>query len=259
MILTASSTARLRCLAIATTLLFTLNLPAQDKTGDPKPAPMHRSYETAGYVLKTYRLTSVTQQNDANEILIAIRNVIDPSVKIYLVASQNAIVVNATPDQQEVAQTVIRELDRLKPTYRVRYTISEIDNGKRSGVQHYAMNLFDGQRGMMKQGSKVPVITGSSSPTDKTTTVYQYLDIGMNFDVTATRAGDVITLKNKVEQSSVAEQRTMASGAQEPVVRQAVYEGMSTVAIGKPTIIGSMDVPDSNRRIEIEVLVELAS
>ncbi len=244
---------------VATFLLPNFTLGAQDSPASAKPAPAHKAWDTSNNVLRTYHLASVTQQNDANEILIAIRNIIDPSVKIYLVANQNAIVVSASPDQQEVAQTIIKELDRLKPTYRIKYTLSEIDNGKRSGVQHYSMMSFDGQRNVVKQGSKVPVITGSSNPADKTSTVYQYLDVGMNFDTTATRAGDTITLKNKVEQSSVAEVSTMSSGAQEPVVRQSVFEGVESVALGRPTVIGSFDVPDSTRRVEIEVLVELAN
>src|ERR1700739_3092579 len=39
--------------------------------------------------LQMIPLTNVGQQNDANEIVVAIRNVLDPSVKIYLVPSRN--------------------------------------------------------------------------------------------------------------------------------------------------------------------------
>ena len=48
--------------------------------------------------VQTFYLTNASQQADANEILVALRNLLDPSVKIYLVATQNAIVMRATTD-----------------------------------------------------------------------------------------------------------------------------------------------------------------
>ena len=49
--------------------------------------------------VQTFYLTNASQQADANEVVVAIRNLLDPSVKIYLVPSQNAIVMRATPDE----------------------------------------------------------------------------------------------------------------------------------------------------------------
>ncbi len=64
--------------------------------------------------VQTFYLTNVSQQNDANEILVALRNLLDPSVKIYLVASQNAIMMRATPDELILAEKLINDLDRTR-------------------------------------------------------------------------------------------------------------------------------------------------
>ena len=65
--------------------------------------------------VQTFYLTNVSQQADANEIMVAIRNLLDQGVKIYLVQSQNALVLRATPDELILAEKIINDLDRTKP------------------------------------------------------------------------------------------------------------------------------------------------
>jgi hypothetical protein len=45
-------------------------------------------------------------------------------------------------------------------------------------------------------------------------------------------------------------------GAGDPIVRQSVLEGTSMLSVGKPLVLGSLDIPDSTRRLEIEAEVE---
>jgi type II secretory pathway component GspD/PulD (secretin) len=78
---------------------------------------------------QTFYLANATQQNDANEVVIAVRNMVDPNVKIYLVPSQNAIAMRGTPDQLALAQKVINDIDRPKKAYRLTYSISEMEGG----------------------------------------------------------------------------------------------------------------------------------
>ncbi len=80
--------------------------------------------------VQTFYLTNASQQNDANEILTAIRNLLDPSVKIYLVPSQNAIVMRATPDQLMLAQKLLADLDRARPEVVVDVAILEVNKDK---------------------------------------------------------------------------------------------------------------------------------
>src|SRR3984957_4604929 len=65
--------------------------------------------------VQTFYLTNMSTANDATEVLTAIRNMMDPTVKIFLVPSQNALVMRGPPDQLMLAQKLINDLDRAKP------------------------------------------------------------------------------------------------------------------------------------------------
>ena len=206
---------------------------------------------------ETIYLKNATSQNEENEIVVAVRNMLDPSMKVYLVPSQNAIVMRGTSEQIVLAQKIVSNLDRPKPTYRLTYTITENEGGKRVGVQHFAMIVTSGQRTQLKQGSKVPIATGSSSAAGSTEaqTQFTYLDVGMNFDSTLESCGNGGRLKAKVEQLGLAEERS-GVGPQDPIVRQTMLEGTSFLMPGKPVILGSLDIPGSTRHLDVDVMME---
>lgn len=77
-----------------------------------------------------FYLTSPDQQNDANEILIALRNMLDPAIKIYLVSTQDAIVLRGTPDELMLAGKLINDLDREKPEVVIDVAVMEVDKDK---------------------------------------------------------------------------------------------------------------------------------
>lgn len=86
--------------------------------------------ELEDLAVQTFYLTNVSQQNDANEILVALRNLLDPTVKLYLVNSQNAIVVRATPDQLILAEKLINDLDRTRAEVIVDVAVLEVSRDK---------------------------------------------------------------------------------------------------------------------------------
>ncbi|HEX4154064.1 MAG TPA: hypothetical protein VHY48_00495 [Acidobacteriaceae bacterium] len=149
-------------------------------------------------------------------------------------------------------------------SYRLVWTITDVDNGKTVGTQHYSMMVFTGLQTSMKMGSKIPVATGTynGSSKDGMETQFQYLDVGLNinasvFDVSPGMASSRLRLTSKIEQSSAAveDERTIA-GVREPVVRQAVLEGSSLITPGKPLLLGSLDVPGSTHHLDVEVELE---
>ena len=151
---------------------------------------------------------------------------------------------------------MIDVLDKPNKTYRLTYTLNDLDGTKRVGDQHYAMVLVPGQRTVLKQGNKIPVVTGAylkeiNSPQTQVT----YLDIGMSFDATLDDAPNSLRLKTKVEQSSVLEDRS-GTVAQDPVVRQSVFEGSANLTPGKPLTLGSLDIAGTTRVFEIQVNAE---
>jgi type II secretory pathway component GspD/PulD (secretin) len=206
-------------------------------------------------VQKTFYLTNVSQQNEGGEIVSAVRNLLEPQAKVFFVPNQNALVVSTTPDQLAVAQKLINDLDRPKKTYRLTYTIAEMDGANRVGTQHFAMIVVTGQRTVLKQGNKVPIATGSIAEGTSTKTQVTYLDIGLNFDATLDEFVNGVRLRTKVEQLSVAEERS-GLGPQDPVIRQTSLEGTSFLTLGKPLMLGSLDIPGSTRHLDLGVVME---
>lgn len=222
----------------------------------------HRDFDDLA--TETFYLKNASQQADANEVVTALRNILSPESKIFLVASDNAIVVRTTPELIQQAQAILNDLDLPKKTYRLTYTVTEIDGGKRVGTQHFAMVLVSGQDTVLKQGSRVPIATGSYNATATAgpspspagiQTQYTYLDIGMNFDATLSATGNGAMLRSSVEQSSIAEERS-GVGAQDPIVRQTSLRGVFFLTPAKPLVIGSLDIPGSTRHLDIEVVME---
>jgi len=238
---------------------------SQDTPAKPVDAPKQSTHNAEGntkpaqFRIQTFYLTNVSQQNEANEILTALRNLLSPNIKMFLVADQNAIVVEADPDQLETAKKLIADIDRPRKTYRLTYTITELDAGKRIGTEHYSMIVVTGQRATLKQGSKVPVLTGSYNAgvakDPGIQTQYTYLDIGMNFAATLDEIEHGARLNSKVEQSSVADEKS-GTVEQDPIVRQTVLESTSFLSLGKPLMLGSVDIPGTTRHMDIEVVME---
>jgi type II secretory pathway component GspD/PulD (secretin) len=226
------------------------------------PAPTGQAHPYTGPMWPTsvhfFHLSSTTTQQMQNEILVSLRNLLDPRVKVALSPSSNTILIGGTDDQIALAQKIITDLDKPSKAYRLTYTLIDFDGTKRVGDQHYSMVLVPGQRTVLKQGNKVPVYTGAY--VDKTSTTNQqvtYLDVGMDFDATLDDSPNSLGLKTKVSQSSVVEDRTtVATTMQDPVLRQSVFEGSAILTPGKPLVIGNLDIAGTTRRIEIQVIAE---
>jgi type II secretory pathway component GspD/PulD (secretin) len=252
-------------LAVAFTLTFTLLAPcagAQAKPDESKQEgtgvmpKRQASQETVPVSVETIFLTNVPQQNDLNDIQTDLRNVL-PQSKIYGVQSQSAITVVATPEDLETAKKLVGDLDRPRPLYRLTYTITDFDNGKRTGSRSYAILAVLGQRSIFKVGSRVPIVTGSyDTQTRNSNSQVQYQDIGLNIDAAVSGSADGLTLRTKVEQSNLAGDRSVAS-AQDPVVQQNVVDETAELTPGKPLVLGSLDIPGTTQHQQIEVTAEL--
>jgi general secretion pathway protein D len=75
--------------------------------------------------VQTFYLSNAWQQNDLNDVQTALRNVL-PNAKVYGVASQNAIVMRATPDELLLAQKLVSDLDKARPEVVVDIGILEV-------------------------------------------------------------------------------------------------------------------------------------
>ena len=212
--------------------------------------------KTSGEVYQTLYLTNLTQENDANYLVSDLRNML-PQAKVYYVPSQAAISLRASPDDIALAQRILADLDKTKKIYRLTYTMTERDGARTIGVQHFAIVVASGSKTDFKQGSRVPIATGSrNSPSGTPDTEVTYIDVGQEIEATLDSYLDGVRLRTKVVQSSVAEDKS-GVGNSDPVIRQTSLEGTSTLVQGKPLVLGSLDVPGSTRHQEVEVVSEL--
>jgi general secretion pathway protein D len=80
--------------------------------------------------VQTFYLQNTSQPNDGNEILTGLRLLLDATVKLYLVPSQNAIVMRGTTDQLMLAQKLINDFDRARPEVVVDVAVLEVNRDK---------------------------------------------------------------------------------------------------------------------------------
>jgi Bacterial type II and III secretion system protein len=147
-------------------------------------------------------------------------------------------------------------LQSAPKTYRLTYTFSEIDGTKPIGTQHYAMTTDADGRASVKLGNKVPVLTGEyHAASAQTQTQFTYVDVGLNLDTRLHEFANGIQVSAKVEKSSVADEPSTLD-MHEPIIRQQVLENTAIVALGKPVMLGSLDIPGSTRHLDISLIVE---
>jgi len=228
--------------------------PTEGKAVDAKP-----SLE----VYQTFYLTNVLQQNDLSDIQTDLRNVL-PKARIYGLPSQNAISMRATPEDIQLAQKIIADLDRPRKVYRLTYTITETEDGKRLGAQQFSLIATSGVKTELKQGKREPAFVGENDA--KTTNQnpqaeyvgakVQYLDVGVAIEATVEGSSEGLSLRTKIVQSNLAGEKS-GVGPQDPVIRQTVLEESSNLLLGKPLLLGSLDLPGGTRKQKIEVVAEL--
>lgn len=250
-----SAVAAVLC-AFTLVAIVTPSAVAQTKTDEAKQEGTVLSMAKPGMApvpqsVETFFLANASEQNQLNDIQTDMRNIL-PRARIYGVASQVAITVEGSAEDLETARKLIADLDRPRKVYRLTYSVTDIDDGKRSGPRHYILLAASGQRTIFKLGDRVPIMIGSNT---KGTEV-QYADVGLSIDATVAGSPDGLNVRSKIEQSNVAVEKAIA-GSQDPVIRQTVLEATVEVAQGKPLVLGSLDFPESQRREEIEVAVEV--
>jgi len=118
--------------------------------------------ELGEQAVQTFYLSNAWQQNDLNDVQTALRNVITDA-KVYGVASQNAIVMRATPDELLLAQKLINDLDKARPEVVVDIAVLEV-------AKNWERNLGVNWPGSVSFSLIPPTSSSSSSGSTTTTT-----------------------------------------------------------------------------------------
>jgi general secretion pathway protein D len=206
--------------------------------------------------IQTFYLTNTSQQNDANEVVVAIRNLLDPSTKIYLVPSQNAIVMRATPDKLLIAQKLINDLDRARPEVVVDVAILQVNRDK---VRNLGITLPQSFTLTPQANPYAAAATSTSTSTTGTTTTSSTFTLNSLAHISAQNFGVGITggtlnalltdantriLQNPRIRATDGQRATLKIGQKIPVATGSYNAGVSTgvASIGVQTQFTYLDV-----------------
>ena len=230
--------------------------------------------------VQTFYLTNASQQADENEVTQALRNVLDPSTKVNLVPSQNAIVVRSTPDQLLLAQKLLNDLDRARPEVVVDVAILEVN---RDRMRNLGITLPQ-SISVQPQASPSTTTTTSTSTTTTTTTPSNFtLNTLANLNATnfAVTVGpgtltallsdtDTRILQNPSIRATDGQRATLKIGSKIPVATGSYNAGVSTgvASIGVQTQFTYLDVGVNidmtptvhyDREVSLKLKVEVSS
>jgi general secretion pathway protein D len=179
------------------------------------------------------------------------RNLLDPSVKLYLVASQNAIVMRATTDELILAEKLINDLDRAKPEVVIDVAVLEVSRQKERDLGITLPTSF----GLTPQASNAN--STSSSTTTSTTTSGITLNTLGNLNATnfAVSVGggtvnallsdsDTRILQNPRIRATDGQEATLKIGSKIPVATGSYSAGaaVTTASLGVQTQFTYLDV-----------------
>jgi general secretion pathway protein D len=271
-------------------------------------------------VLKTFYLTNLSQPTELQDVVNAIRAVLDVQ-RVQQLLSQNALVVRGTPDQIALAEKLVEDLDKARPEVIIDIDVMQIskDKSRTLGlspptsatvtlqsnlnnnttttntttgtttpttnsngielntlgnlnatdfqvtipsanlsavmadtdtkmIQSPQIRALDNQKASLKIGERLPVATGSFQPgiggvgiNPLVNTQFQYIDVGVNIDVTPHIHVDRdVTMKISMEISSEIGQ-TSIGGITQPIIGQKKVDlGEIRLRDGETSLIGGI-------------------
>jgi hypothetical protein len=149
---------------------------------------------------------------------------------------------------QDSAKASTSEANPPEHFYRLIFTLDEInDAGKVDNSRSYIATIVTGRPGgqqRIRTGSRIPIATGTAGGS----TQFQYLDLGVNFDVRQVKeVGDKV--------SSLAQEQHLVAGSPvgDPVIRQNRWDSVVLIPVGKPTVVFSADDLDSKGKMQVEL------
>jgi hypothetical protein len=132
--------------------------------------------------------------------------------------------------------------------YRLDFTLNELEGGRKVNARQYSMNAVPGWNpsNEIKIGTRVPVEAKQGE--------MQYIDVGTSIWARMLERGDAPQLEVRAELNNFADpeaetRRTM------PLLRQLRISASTVASLGKPTVVGVVDDPNSKRQYQLEVTV----
>jgi general secretion pathway protein D len=195
--------------------------------------------------VQTFYLTNAWQQNDLNDVQTALRNVLT-NIKVYGVASQDALVVRGTPDELMLAQKLINDLDKARPEVVVDIAVMEVSkNWERTlGLQWPSSASVALQSTSSTSSTSSTCTTGStdctSTGTTTSPTLYNLAHLNSNnFAVTVGSAtanllltdSNTKILQNPRLRATDSQKATMKIGERIPIATGSYQTGAATALV----------------------------
>jgi general secretion pathway protein D len=166
--------------------------------------------------------------------------------------NNNGVTNNGTTGTNTSSSINLNSLANLNATdFQVTITPATIsalfsDNNTKL-IQNPQIRALDGQKASLKIGERVPIASGSFQPgiggvgiNPLVNTQFQYLDVGVNIDVTPTiHANGDVTLKTTMDISSVTSS-TNIGGITQPIIGQRKIEHVVRLREGEANLMGGM-------------------
>ena len=140
--------------------------------------------------------------------------------------------------------------DGEKQTYRIDFSVNEMEDGKKINSRQYSMNLNAGDRSEIKIGTRVPIEEKAGE--------FSYLDVGTNLGcrlrdrTNEAWLGNTVLLVVQSEMSNFAVPDQQGQNMR-PLLRQLKIEASTVAQLGKTLVVGSVDDPNSKRQFQLEV------
>jgi hypothetical protein len=142
--------------------------------------------------------------------------------------------------------------------FRLNLVVEELDGaGKVVNARTFVTSTATtaGYMQEIRTGSRIPIpVSGSAGSAEPTQ--WQYIDVGVNFDVSNVKeSGEKLGFRLGADISSLAGGQ-LTGGSNRPVVRQNKWDSTVLIAIGKATVVYSADDLDSKGKMQVEVTAE---
>jgi len=193
--------------------------------------------------VQTFYLSNAWQQNDLNDVQTALRNVL-PNAKVYGVASQNAIVMRATPDELLLAQKLVSDLDKARPEVVVDIGVLEVSkNWERNlGISWPSSASVQLQSPTASTATTCPTGSTNCTPTTNTNnlTLYNLAHLNSNdFAVTIGQAtanalltdNNTHILQNPRIRAADQQKATLKIGSRIPIATGSYQTGAATALV----------------------------
>ena len=196
-------------------------------------------------VTKVLYLSNISQPTDLQDLVNAMHTIAEIS-RVQQIVSARMVIVRTTPEQAAMAEQLADEIDKAKRRfggagYRVDVKVSESEGDKKGRSRVYSLVTEARDTAELSIGRQAPAPSESNATADKKSP-----------DTTARRNIEcrILAENERTVELHVNVSFSHSTGSDPTQLR---VKDNVTLELGKPTVIGVLDDPESERAFQVEV------